>query len=107
LKWQEQILATVCLGTIQYFIFVAILPSQHPPQRWHETTRYDFYVFYARSQTTYQRLAAIALAPHIEILEFLFHALSGICRVNFIQFHWILVVNVLKIFWLSAVQLQK
>jgi hypothetical protein len=23
--------------------FVAILPSQHPPQRWHETTRYGFY----------------------------------------------------------------
>jgi hypothetical protein len=37
-----------------------------------------------------------ALAPHIEIFEFLFHALLGLCRVNFIQFHRILIVNVLK-----------
>jgi hypothetical protein len=29
-------------------------------------------LFYARSQTTYQRQTAVALAPHIEILEFLF-----------------------------------
>jgi hypothetical protein len=47
-------------------------------------------LYYARSQTTYQRQEAVDLAPHIEILEFLFHALLGICQVNFIKYAYIL-----------------
>jgi hypothetical protein len=35
---------TVVRGNDSFsFFFVAILPPQHPPQRWHETTRYGFY----------------------------------------------------------------